>query len=117
MPFVKRNEQGAIVAAYQDYIEDGLEEIADDSSELRLFLSSLAHEDPTWLQSDLSLARVLEDLIDILIDRRVIAFTDFPAGAQQKLLERQGLRKEFSYVETLFAEDDFSRDDNDDGFL
>ncbi|MGB0682065.1 MAG: hypothetical protein ACPGOV_05135 [Magnetovibrionaceae bacterium] len=117
MPFVKRDQNGAITAVYQDYVEEGLEQLSDEDPDLQLFLSGLTSRDPQWMESDLSLARVLEDLIDILIDKRVVTFTDFPAGAQQKLLQRQGLRKEFSYVETLFAEDDFTRDDPDDGFI
>lgn len=43
-------------------------------------------------------------------------FTDFPAGAQKKLLERRGLRKEFLYVEDLFVGgEDF--EDNEGGLL
>ena len=61
-----------------------------------------------WVQSDLALSRVIEDLIDILIEKKLIVFTDFPEGAQKKLIERRGLRKEFSYVEGLFAEDNFT---------
>lgn len=37
--------------------------------------------------------RVLEDVINVLMDKGVISFTDLPEPAQQKLLERQSLRK------------------------
>ena len=43
-------------------------------------------------QSDTSLVRVLEDLIDVLITRGVIQFTDLPVAAQTKLLERRETR-------------------------
>jgi hypothetical protein len=43
-------------------------------------------------ESDIQLARVLEDLISLLIDRDFIRFTDFPEPAQKRLIERQGLR-------------------------
>lgn len=43
-------------------------------------------------QSDTSLVRVLEDLIDVLITRGVIQFTDLPEAAQAKLLERRETR-------------------------
>jgi hypothetical protein len=76
------------------------------------------------MESDLGLARVLEDLIDLLIEKGTFMFTDLPPAAQQKLLSRRGLRREFSYVETLFSPDDeddaFSPDDgsdNEDGYL
>lgn len=42
--------------------------------------------------SDSGLARVTEDLIDILIRRGVIQFTDFPPAAQAKLLQRRQTR-------------------------
>ncbi len=43
-------------------------------------------------QTDTSLVRVLEDLIDVLINRGVIQFTDLPEAAQAKLLERRQTR-------------------------
>ena len=46
--------------------------------------------------SDAGLARVTEDLIDILITRGVIQFTDFPPGAQAKLLQRRLTRSTLS---------------------
>jgi len=47
-------------------------------------------------QSDTSLVRVLEDLIDVLINRGVIQFTDLPEAAQAKLLERRETRANLS---------------------
>ncbi|GAA0788409.1 hypothetical protein [Marinobacterium sediminicola] len=43
-------------------------------------------------ESDLSTIRILEDLIDTLIDRQIIRFTDLPAAAQRKLLSRKVAR-------------------------
>ena len=41
-------------------------------------------------------------------------FTDLPDAAQDKLRKRRGLRKEFVYVETLFADEDQVEGGNDD---
>ena len=46
--------------------------------------------------SDSGLARVTEDLIDILILRGLIQFTDFPPAAQAKLLSRRQTRATLS---------------------
>lgn len=46
--------------------------------------------------SDAAVARVTEDLIDILITRGVIQFTDFPPAAQAKLLQRRHTRETLS---------------------
>jgi hypothetical protein len=43
-------------------------------------------------ESDLALVRALEDLIHVLIEKDVIAFTDLPEPVQQQLLHRQRLR-------------------------
>ena len=43
-------------------------------------------------QSDTDIARVLEDLVDVLIQRGVIQFTDLPQAAQDKLMSRQQTR-------------------------
>ncbi len=42
-----------------------------------------------FLQSDLQLIRVVEDVINILMDKNIITITDFPQPVIDKLLERQ----------------------------
>ncbi len=114
MPYVYRDAQGAIAAVYDQPV-DGGEEVAVDDPALTAFIQKNLPTVPSdeWVQSDLALARVMEDLIEILIDKKVLMFTDFPEGAQKKLLERRGFRKEFSYVEGLFGDDEFGGDDSD----
>jgi hypothetical protein len=62
-------------------------------------------------QTDTSLVRVLEDLIDVLITRGVIQFTDLPEAAQAKLLERRETRASLNNRLQLLPTDDDS--DND----
>ncbi len=124
MPFVKRDDEGKIVAVFHQKVEGGLEEVDLESQEFRDFLTS-AHLDEAvnkdFLASDLGLARVLEDLVDLLIEKGVFRFTDLPEAAQTKLLARRGLRKEFAYVETLFSPDEdviaADAESDEDGFL
>ncbi|BAO81948.1 hypothetical protein SRAA_2094 [Serpentinimonas raichei] len=56
--------------------------------------------------SDSGVARVTEDLIDILILRGVIQFTDFPPAAQAKLLSRRQTRATLSRRLRLLDEQD-----------
>lgn len=56
-------------------------------------------------QTDTSLVRVLEDLIDVLITRGVIQFTDLPEPAQAKLLERRETRASLTNRLQLFPSD------------
>lgn len=44
------------------------------------------------MHSDASVVRVLEDLIDLLIAKQIILFTELPQDAQAKLLGRKELR-------------------------
>lgn len=54
-------------------------------------------QDPTshraLQQTDADVVRVLDDLIELLIDKGVIQFTELPQEAQQKLLNRSQLRQ------------------------
>jgi len=43
-------------------------------------------------RSDLGLIRVLEDLMNVLIDKDLLKLTDLPEKAQQKLLHREKIR-------------------------
>jgi hypothetical protein len=57
-------------------------------------------------QTDLGMGRVLEDLVDVLISRRAIQFTDLPLGAQAKLLERRQTRAQMSQRLNLLPDED-----------
>ena len=106
MPYVKRDAEGKITAVFKDEAEDGLEAVDTGDPELAAFLSGGGGEvvaRQEFADSDLGMARVFEDVIDILIERGVFLFQDLPEQAQQKLLSRRGLRKEFAYVEDLFG--------------
>jgi hypothetical protein len=109
MPFVKRDPKGRIVALFADPNGRETEEICEHDPELARFLTD-AHLNggvlTDWGQSDLSMARVLEDLIGLLIDNGAIRFDQLPEEAQKKILQRRGLRRELLYVETLFAGND-----------
>jgi hypothetical protein len=45
--------------------------------------------------------RVLDDLVNLLIDKNLIRFTDLPVAAQRKLIERRGLRETGTHLGLL----------------
>jgi len=58
-------------------------------------------------RSDLEVARVTEDLINLLIQKNVILFTELPDVVQKKLLSREHLRDKLSGSgASLISEDD-----------
>lgn len=95
MAFVLKNTQGEIVAASASgHLDGNWIQIEDNAKEYIDFLErSLAKSDP-FRESDIHLARVLEDLITLMIERNMIRFTDLPPAAQKRLNDRESLRKQ-----------------------
>lgn len=93
MAYVLKNNEGAIIAASPDtQVAADWVEVENTNTEYLDFLDNELKKHHTFRESDIQLARVLEDLISILIDRSLISFTDFPSAAQKRLNERQSLR-------------------------
>tara|TARA_Y100000813_G_scaffold188440_1_gene162675 strand:+ start:278 stop:664 length:387 start_codon:yes stop_codon:yes gene_type:complete len=106
MPYVVRDGEGNVRAVFDTPV-DGAEEVAPDDPGLAEFVNQNAQTGMVldeWVQSDLSLARVVEDLVDILIDKGVFMFNELPSGAQKKLNTRRGRRKEMDLMESLFGD-------------
>jgi hypothetical protein len=94
MAYVLKNAVGEVVAvSATENLGASWILVEDNSKEYLDFLEkSLTKSDP-FRESDIHLARVLEDLITLLIERNMIRFTDLPAPAQKRLNDRQSLRK------------------------
>lgn len=104
--YIKRNNLGAIEAVSRNQ-QQGFSWLEDDAPELLDYVNSLRSQQQLSLeQSDQSMARVMEDVINLLIERGVIRFTDLPDAAQAKLLNRRQLRDQFQSVYVLDEEDD-----------
>jgi len=105
--YIKRNQDGAIIAISQIAAEDICEYVGDESNELHLYLQSLKPAQVATLeQSDQAMARVLEDVINLLVDQGTIRFTDLPQAAQTKLLSRRELRGQRQGMNLLDDGDD-----------
>jgi hypothetical protein len=109
MAFVKRDETGAIEAITIAPTGDRPEVVDPTASEVITFLfGGEMPEDSqeSWIAADLSLARVVEDVVDVLIRKKLIEITDFPIPAQQKLISRRGKRNDYGYITELFPEEE-----------
>lgn len=100
MPYIKRDNQGRITTVNLEQGE-GFEELPSTSPELIEFINRMGLEQSTLQQSDMRLVRVLEDLIDLLISRDLIRFTDLPLPAQEKLMERRSMRQSLGALDLL----------------
>ena len=108
MPFVSRNEQGAITGVFNKPTPIAQEQLDIDDTELRRYLEDGATQDArdTLAVSDREMARIVEDLIDVLIAKNIINFTDFPPEAQKKMLRRRSLRRNLSILKDLASDED-----------
>jgi hypothetical protein len=103
MPYVIRDAAGRISGIF-DQAEVGIaEEIDANDPELLRFLSDhgLATPDSAKQvleESDRKMIRLVDDLIALLIDKDLIKFTDLPAAAGEKYLQRQVARKRLQIV-------------------
>ena len=107
MAYVYRNNEGKIIASSPaENFGDGWTFIEDDAKEYVEYLEHILIKNAPFRESDLQLARVLEDLINILTERDVIRFTDVPPAAQKRLNDRQLMRKK-TQLSTLIDENLF----------
>lgn len=104
MPFVKRDVHGRILAVSMESVGDGWDEVDAGSAELGNFAKALQDSQSELAASDLALARVLEDLIDLLVDQSIIRFTDLPTAAQEKLSTRRSTRASMRRLNLLDSE-------------
>ncbi|WP_275289381.1 tryptophan synthase subunit beta like protein [Halomonas elongata] len=113
--YVKRDERGHIQQVSREPTAECEEFLAADSRELLTFMmEGEASEETTHFQaSDLAFVRVLEDVIQLLMDKGVISFVELPEAAQEKVLERQRLRRRLVEGLDLVS----SSDDEDDEII
>lgn len=109
MPYVIRDSAGKIVQVIEELVTGANEILPDDSAELREYYETREPGTNTLrmqlVQTDQGMARLIEDLIDLLIAKHVIQFTDLPPAAGVKYLERQGKRQKLSTLQSLVSDD------------
>ena len=90
--YVRRDATGALLAASREALPGYEERVSGEDAELLSWMQRLAPGKAALQESDLSLIRALEDLIDALIRKDVLRLTDLPDSVQEKLLNRRRLR-------------------------
>lgn len=111
MIYVKRDSRGRIIALGGESFVIPEPERGDwhpavgDEPDVVAFTHEISRAVNPLQSTDMGLVRVLEDLVELLVERSVIRFTDLPSAAQAKLLERRGTR-EAMHRSSLLDEDD-----------
>ncbi|HHO46876.1 MAG TPA: hypothetical protein ENN06_00175 [Desulfobacteraceae bacterium] len=96
MLYIERNEDGTIRAIHQSPTGKAYEQKNLMDEEVLAFLGS-DDELESWIHllslSDVSIIRIIEDLVDVLVKKNVIMLTDLPREARNKLNERKQVRE------------------------
>ena len=101
--FVSRDASGAI-ATVALAEQPGSERMPANHPDLQRFFAS--HQaTSSFSDSDAEFVRVLEDLIDTLIQKNILHHTDLPPEAQRKLVSRKGMRSRIQGALNILSED------------
>ena len=107
----RRNAEGRIVAltrqtlSPQRIVMGNWQAVSAADPEVEAFVQDVTSRADALSQTDIGLARVLEDLIEVLITRGLLQFTDLPEAAQTKLLERRQTRANLPHRLELLDDD------------
>jgi hypothetical protein len=109
MPYIIRDAEGKIVQVFEQPVTGAAEQIAADSREMTEYHKSHTADTVEVLrrqlaESDSGMARLVEDLVDVLIGKGVIKFTDLPAAAGNKYLERLATRERLHAVKSIIVD-------------
>jgi hypothetical protein len=107
MLYVERNHKGEIIAVRRDEDKPGMEPKHSVDDEIMEFLGQeKTHDSILRILSamDADAIRILEDLIDLLVKKHIIMFTELPKDAQIKIQERRQIRRRIG-KETIIVDD------------
>ena len=96
MLYIERDKDGKIIALHNTPDPNAGEQKSIMDEEILDFLNGNVDTDPDiqfLALSDMGIIRILEDLIDVLIRKNLILFTDLPEDAQAKIRERRRVRE------------------------
>jgi len=95
MLYVERNAEGSIIAMHSLPQPNAMEEKSSIDEEILDYLNKTVSADSRKLLlalSDMGIIRLLEDLIDLLIKKNIICYTELPEQTRKKIQERKRLR-------------------------
>src|SRR3546814_4250701 len=99
MPYVARDDRGLICEVQERETQSACEQVPLDDPELLAYLSGPSDDGRGGAEisaeleaSALEFVRVIEDVLTVLIDKRVFMLTDLPAAAHQNLARSEERR-------------------------
>ena len=116
MPYIHRTALGEIDSLHREPLPGASEFLDNDHAEVQRFVGNTGVPEG-FNQLDADFVRVLEDLIDTLIVKNLIAISDLPESAQAKVYARKSYRDRMDgKALRLFSNSGFSEVIDDTGF-
>lgn len=109
MPYVSRNKKNEIVELHDSVIKKEDQWVDGSDQEVVEFLKKVERTDQfkrILVNTDPGMVRVVEDLIDLLMEKQVLTYTELPEAVQSKLVTRKQLRKDMNSLQGLISDDD-----------
>jgi hypothetical protein len=96
MLYIERDNSGKIISLHNKPEAGANEQKSIVDEEILEFLNRNVDTDPRvqlLSLSDIGIIRILEDLINLLVRKNIILFTELPEEAQEKIRNRKRLRE------------------------
>lgn len=109
MPYVVRNKEKEIVAIHPEKGKGNALWVDASNPEVIAFIKK--YEASSEVRgalngSDIEMVRVVEDLVDLLMEKQVFAYAELPEAVQAKLSLRKQLRQDMSSLGDLINDDE-----------
>ena len=104
MVYVRRDRDGNIVAVSEVADTEHSEAVESEDPSLQAFLANIGGSS-ALSATDQNFIRVLEDVVELLVKKSVILFTELPGSAQEKIMQRQELRSKLPEALDLLDSD------------
>jgi hypothetical protein len=112
MPYVQRDVSGQISVIYKEPQEGAGEYLPNNHPDLQNFFGGIVPQtgpdqaSAHLNETDANLIRVIEDIVDIMIEKNLIMFTDLPPAAREKIMQRKSTREHFLGNSSLVESED-----------
>jgi hypothetical protein len=113
MPYVSRDASGFVSGIFLRSHPEAAEFLPGDHADIILFFGGVLpgnlenHALIDLTHSDIEFIRVIEDVIDVLIDKKLLTFTDLPDKVCEKILSRKDARDRLAGSNDLVVPDEW----------
>ena len=103
MAYIQRDDSGRITGISDSANGSSDEHLDLENPEIQAYLELAKNQ---LSSSDTETIRVIEDLVELLVEKKLIMLTDLPEAAQQKITVRQRMRGDLGMLAGLIVDEE-----------